>query len=195
MKIEILRCPSCGAGVASTQKNCDYCDNPIIITTFNSVNGMSSLQLKKYAKSYSDALEESPKDITVNTALGMCYLKLKLYDNAIMAFDKAIETNFDNSETFFYAAVSLLSGKIAFVQKRETINKILEYINAAIEIEPRAIYYYFLAYIKYDYFKRKFFNITPDYSQELRQAMQAGVSHYDKSELFEILGVEKPEQF
>lgn len=69
----------------------------------------------------------------------MCYLKLKLYDKALSAFEKAMEDNFDNSETFFYAAICLLKGRKAFLLNRTEIDKAEEYINAAIMIEPRAV--------------------------------------------------------
>ena len=86
----------------------------------------------------------------------MCYLKLGLYDKALLAFEKAMENNFDNSETFFYAAICLLGGKKPFAQQKPTINKVEEYINAALMIEPKGVYYYFLAYVKKDYYERKF---------------------------------------
>jgi tetratricopeptide (TPR) repeat protein len=125
----------------------------------------------------------------------MCYIKLKLFDKAVSAFEIAMEDNFDNPETFFYAAISLLGGKKAFLAQRSQIDKIEEYINAALMIEPRGIFYYLLAYIKYDFFSRKFFNTSPTYQEALAQANGAGVSPYDIEQLFGILGVERPETF
>ena len=122
----------------------------------------------------------------------MCYLKLKLYDKALPAFEKAMEDNFDNSETFFYAAICLLQGKKAFLHQRPTIEKITEYINAALMIEPKGVYYYFLAYIKYDYFDRKFLKTSPTYQEALAMANDAGVSPYDIEQLYAILGVDRP---
>jgi tetratricopeptide (TPR) repeat protein len=123
----------------------------------------------------------------------MCYLKLKLYDKAIPAFENAIEDNFDNPEIFFDTAVSLLRGQKAFVAQRADIDKIIEYLNAAIMIEPKGIYHYFLAYIKYDYFHRKYLNITPGYIDEYDTAMEAGVSEDEIQGLFSRLGVERPD--
>ena len=124
---------------------------------------------------------------------GICYLKLKIYDKAQAAFEKAIEDNFDNSEAFFYAAICLLQGKKAFLHQRPTIDKILEYINAALMIEPKGIYYYFLAYIKYDYFARKYFKTSPTYGEALAMATDAGLSAFDVEQLYGILGVTRPE--
>ncbi len=192
-KVNILNCPACGAGLEVSQKVCEYCQNPVVISTFNSVESLTGLQLMKYSKSYSNALESDPNNAEINNAIAMVYLKLKMYDKANSAFEKAFDDNLDNSETFFYAGVSLLQGKKAFVQLRPTIDKILEYINVALMIEPKGIYYYFLAYIKYDYFKRKFFKTSPTFEEALGSAKSAGVSGYDIAQLFSIMGVERPE--
>lgn len=190
-----LTCPSCGASVSTEQKECIYCRNPIIISTFNSVYSMPMPAVSKYANTYRKALAEDPDNQELNNSIAMCFLKLKLYDKALPAFESAMVDNFDNSETFFYAAVCLLEGKKAFVHPRPVIDKIEEYINAAIMIEPKGIYYYFLAYIKYDYFQRKFFKTSPTYQQALETAHQYGYSPYDAQQLFSILGVDKPNGF
>jgi tetratricopeptide (TPR) repeat protein len=122
----------------------------------------------------------------------MCYLKLKLYDKAAENFEKAIADNFENSETFFYAAVNLLKGKKAFVAQRADIDKILEYLNAALMIEPKGIYYYFLAYIKQDYFERKYLNISPNWQETLQMAIESNLSPTEMEHLSELLQVEMP---
>lgn len=187
-----FKCPNCGDKLTPDMTECPSCYGPVFITTFDSVNKMSTLDLNKYAFGYNKALSEDPNNIDLNTSVAMCYLKLKLYDKAIPAFGKATDGNFENSEAYFYAAVAMLQGKKAFVHQRPTIDKILEYLNAAIMIEPRGIYYYFMAYIKYDYFARKYFNVSPNYQEVLKQAVQTGVSPHDANQLFELLGVEKP---
>jgi len=149
--------------------------------------------VNQYAATYREALQNEPNAKDLNNSLAMCYLKLKLYDKALVAFEKAIEDNFDNSETFFYAAICLLGGKKAFLVQRPTIDKIEEYINVAMTIEPRGIYHYLLAYIKYDYFERKFFKTSPTYKEALQNATDAGVSPFDIEQLFGILGVSRPE--
>jgi tetratricopeptide (TPR) repeat protein len=171
-----LNCPGCGAGVSTADKVCKFCRRPIVISSFSSVSSMSPLELNKYASSYSKTLAGNPDNQEINGSIAMCYLKLKLYDTALATFEKAVEDNFDNPEIFFYAAVCLLKGKKAFVCDRKTvIDKIIEYLNAAIMIEPRGIYHYFLAYIKYDYFERKCLNITPNWQETLQIAQQSGV--------------------
>lgn len=187
-----MNCPGCGARVSTDQKTCEWCKQPVIISTFNSVYSMPMPTVNKYAGAYKKALAGSPENQDLNGAIAFCYLKLKMYQKALGAFELAMEDNFDNSETFFYAAVCLLDGKKPFVQVRATIDKILEYINAALMIEPKGIYYYFMAYVKYDYFYRKAFNTSPNFKQLLQTAVSAGVSQYDVKQLFEILQQQNP---
>ena len=190
-----MNCPGCGARVSTGQSECEWCHKPILISTFNSVYSMPMPEVNKFAGAYKKALAENPDNQELNNSVAMCYLKLKLYDKALPAFEKAMEDNFDNSETFFYAAVCLLKGRKAFLCNRPEIDKIEEYINAAIMIEPRGVYYYLLAYIKFDYFNRKFFKTSPTYQEALAMAQQQGYSPFDAEQLFGILGVERPNGF
>lgn len=191
IKTEGLTCPGCGFPVSVGMTECPA-GHPLNISTFNSVYDMPMPLVNKYANSYRKALADSPDDKELNNSVGICYLKLRLYDKALPAFEKAMEDNFDNSESFFYAAISLLKGKKAFLAPRADIDKAVEYINAALMIEPKGIYYYFLAYIKYDYFERKFLNTSPSYQEALQMATTAGLSEYDIQMLFNTLNVERP---
>lgn len=188
-----LNCPGCGARVSTAQKECDWCHKPIVISTFNSVYSMPMPEVNKYAGTYRKALTENPDNTELNKSIAMCYLKLKIYDKALGAFEKAIEDNFDDSEIYFYAAICLLNGKKAFLNQRPTIDKILEYLNAALMIEPKGIYYYFMAYIKYDYFERKHFRTSPNYVDALQMANEAGLSDFDIDQLYTILNVARPD--
>lgn len=188
-----LECPGCGVPITTSTKQCPQCFREIVISTFNSVNSMSSLDINKQANAYRKAMVNHPNDKTLNMSIAFCYLKLKLYDKALPCFEKAIEDNFDNSEIYFYAAITLLKGKKAFLTPRTDIDKIEEYLQAAIMIEPKSIYYYFWAYIRYDHHHRKSYVMEPSYFDLLLQADEIGLSQTDVSELYSILGVEQPD--
>ncbi len=188
-----LSCPGCGARIAMETKICEFCDGPILISTFKSVAGMGMPDVNKYVNAYRKALAENPDNLQLNTSIAMCFLRMKMYDKALQAFEKAMPDNFDNSEVFFYAAVCLLQGKKAFLHSRPVIDRVQEYINAALMIEPRGIYYYFLAYIKNDYFSRKYLNTSPTWQESLSQAKAIGLPAMDVDQLYESLGAERPE--
>lgn len=194
MAIQIveLECPGCGTPITTSTQQCPSCFREIVISTFNSVSNMSPLELNKQANSYRKAMVKNPDDKTLNMSLAFCYLKLKLYDKAIPCFEKAIEDNFDNSETYFYLAIALLQGKKAFLTPRPIIDKAEEYIQAAIMIEPKGIYHYFWAYIRYDHHFRKSYRMSPNYQELLAQAKRYGLSMTDVNELYKLLGVDRP---
>ena len=188
-----LKCPGCGAPVTTGEKACPFCGRPVIISTFNSVYEMPMAELGRYAGAYREALSQNPEHTQLNRSAAMCYLKLRQYDKALAAFDRAAQTDFDHSETYFYAAVCLLKGKRPFLAVKQTIDRIEEYLRSALMIEPRGIYYYFLSYIKYDYYELKRLKTSPDYEEALDLALDAGLSVYDVEQLFSVLGTEKPE--
>lgn len=187
-----LECPGCGIPITTSTQTCPQCFRPIVISTFNSVSTMSPLDLKNQAGAYRKAMACNPDNKDLNMSIAFCYMKLKLYDKALPCFEKAIEDNFDNSEVYFYAAIALLKGKKAFLTPRTVIDKAEEYLQAAIMIEPKGIYYYFWAYLRYDHHFRKHYVMNPNYKTLLNQAIQIGLSQTDVQELYSILGVERP---
>jgi len=186
-------CHGCGNRLDIGAKKCEFCDSPVHISTFNSVNDMPMPMVNKYAASYRAALLQDPGAGDLYFNMAMCYLKLKLYDKALDAFENAMANHFDNVETYFYAAICLLDGKKAFVAPRANIDKAKSYLESALMIESRGIFHYLLAYIKYDYFERKYLNISPNWKDCYHEANQAGVSVLDITQLYSILGVSRPD--
>lgn len=188
-----IECPGCGIPITTSTKTCPQCFREIVISTFNSVESMALPEINKQAMSYKKAMVNNPDSMELNMSLAFCYLKLKLYDKALSCFEKAIEDNFDNSEIYFYAAIAILKGRRGFVVPRSEIEKAEEYIIAATVIEPKGIYYYLWAYLRYDHHFRKAYKATPNYIELLQDATQAGLSQTDISALYDILGVQRPD--
>ena len=190
-----LQCPACGAPVAISDKTCPYCNGPVLIRSFQSVSDMPLAKINKYADFYRKGVAADPQNKELQNSLAMCYLKLKFYDKALKAFDSAIESNIDFSESYFYAAVCVLGGKRPFVIPRPLIDKAEEYLNAAVMIEPKGIYYYFMAFIRYDFHNRKRFKVVPNWEAYLLEAESAGYSPADVESLFALLNVARPDGF
>lgn len=190
-----VNCPACQAPVSQEMKECPFCGKPIVVTSFKDVRALSNLELNKYQSSYNRNISAGKGNQNNNEiSLAFIFLKLKMYDKANIHFDKAIESNFENSELFFAASISKLCGKKAFLNMRPTINEAERLINIAIEIEPRGIYYYFLAYLRYDYHYRKSFNVSPNYRQYFDKAVSIGISRHDIDVMYEMLGVSCPDE-
>ena len=186
---EFYECPGCGASVSPDMKKCEYCDNPVIIHSIGVISTFTPLQLNKYANSYRKQLVADPDDRELNRSMGICYLRLKLYDKANEAFERAVADNFEDSDSYFYAAVGRLKGKKAFVASRPDIDKAIEYLNAANMIAPNPANYLMLAYIKKDYFERKALHISPSWQDEMSAARSMGATDADINALADLLGV------
>ena len=186
------KCPNCGAPVETDATRCEYCNSPIIITSF--AGALELPDINKYTSAYKGALTSAPDDPNLNAAIAFCYMRLKMYGQAKNSFQKAIDGGLINADTFFYMAVCLLDGKKAFLAKRDTIDKIQELIEAARAIEDKGIYAYFHAYIKFDYFKRKSLITSPNYKELLSEAHRLRVTEHDIGILFDLLRVERPSE-
>ena len=197
VKVVDMKCSGCSEALAPAMSECPCCGKAIVITSFNSVYAQDLPSLNKLSRALDKDLRDgvSPElAADMKFTIGGCYLKLKLYDKALQRFEEAIEENFDNPEASFYAAVSLLKGKKAFLTPMANIKKAIEYVNAALMVEDRGVFHYFLSYIKFDFYARKYLRISPDWQEELILAQANNLSPTDCEMLFDILDVEPPKE-
>lgn len=194
LKVVDLNCPGCGASVNTSNKECMYCGRRIIVSSFTDVFSASSADLIKNAKAYQEGLSRSPDNQELSLSAALCFLKMKLYDKAAACFNKAIENDILNPEAYFYAAVTLLKGQKAFSTPKKDIERALALTDAAIQLEPRGIFYYFKAYMKQDFYDRKSLNISPDHNAELGLSEAHNVTEADIQMLFDTLGQKVPQE-
>jgi tetratricopeptide (TPR) repeat protein len=163
-----------------------------MISSFSSLSKISRPDLNKYTSAYTNALKNDPDDPSLNTSLGICFLSLGLHEKALANFEKAIGFDPENSSGHYMAAICLLNGKSAFLCEKKRVDKAIEYVNAALTIEELGTYHLFMAYLKYDYYKRKFLRTEPDYRYHLDLARSIGYTSEDEADLFNILKVSAP---
>jgi len=191
------KCQSCGAFHTAEElvngEICKTCDGPYFIKNYKTVSAMPLPKVNKYIATMQVQLAENPNDKQLNFSMGICFLKLKQLEKALTFFDKAMIDNFSDPFPYFYASVCILKGKKAFLALRPEIEAIETNLESANSLDPQAIFYYFQAYIKYDYYHRKSFNTKPTWQEKMAEAQSAGLSDDVKNELFELLGVEKPD--
>ncbi|MDL2307562.1 zinc ribbon domain-containing protein [Desulfovibrio sp. OttesenSCG-928-C06] len=193
MQVADLNCPGCNAALSASTRECPYCGRSIVINSFNMIAACTAGELRTNINAFQSGLAVQPNDCALNLSTAFCFLKLKLYDNALGYFEKAIEDNIINSEAYFYYALAMLKGNKAFTTPKKDIDKAISLTNAAIALEPRGIYHYFLAYLKYDFYERKCLNIKPGYAAELEESRRNNICNGDIASIFEILDREVPE--
>jgi tetratricopeptide (TPR) repeat protein len=143
----------------------------------------------KYVKSY----ENDAEDENSNVSLGLIFLQLGQFDKANQRFDDAINDDPVNSEAYFYKAVATLAGKKPFICSRNVINKVLSQLGAARELDSQPLFSYLSSIVKYDYFARKKFKISPDYKDDLNDARNSGVALGDIDALLSVVRVDLPD--
>ena len=188
MEIISMKCPSCGASITTQTKQCDYCQSDILVKSFKNLAAMPLPQVNKYMAAYQAASAEHPDNNDINASVGLCFLRLKKYDQALNYLEKAQADNFEDATPFFYAAVARLKGRKPFLLNRQEIDQIMTDIEAAMSIDPKAEQYYFMSYIKRDYFKRKFLNTTPSWEEYMQEAVDNGLSAADVEEFHAMVG-------
>lgn len=192
-KVVALNCPGCNQPVSTDQVTCKFCKRPIVIQKISEVQAMPAAEMTKYMNAYKSIAAENPEHKMLNGALAVCYINMKMYDKAIDVFNKIMDDNVDNPDLFFNTAVCHLRGKKPFSCQRADIDAVIKYAEASNTLQPRAITHLLLAYVKHDYFERKYLQISPSWSDELEAADSYGVTPETLKELSGALNLELPE--
>ena len=180
-EIQSKSCPSCGAPVNIVANICDYCGSAYYVETIASLIAVDKKGITKYIEAYKKALAESGLDNKARKALGICYMKLGMYDFAIKQFEAMIQEDIEDSDVYLYAASALTKGKRPMTVPLQTIREIETRLEAATAISPGNPTYYYAQYlIKTDFYKRKFLKTTPSAEELLSDAMMYDLTELDK---------------
>ena len=100
--------------------------------------------------------------------------------------NRIIPKNSDK-ETLVLEASEALHGKKPFLCNRMDIDKCIEYLEKAYEVDQNASIDYFRAYVEYDYFERKHLNRKPGYKFYQERAFSIGITNEDIIKLEKLL--------
>ena len=115
-------CRCCGSTVQATESQCEYCGNPIRITTLRSASDLSKPILMKYLHNYEAA---GSHDESSPIALGIIALQLGQFILAKDRFNEVIKADSTHAEAYFYRAIAVLQKKKPFMCPRPVIDKLL----------------------------------------------------------------------
>ena len=181
----VKKCSQCGAGIQINENICGYCDSPYYVKDPYSLANVDKLGVQKYIAMYkNDTTEEA------SLSIGLCYIKLGLYDFAIKHYDKAISEAMDNSEIYYYQSIALLKGKRPFLTPLAVIKKIDEYLEVAQSLYPgNAKYYFAQAIIKADYYEKKMLRTNPTSADLVEEANSSGLTDLDRETAQKLMNV------
>jgi pentatricopeptide repeat protein len=192
-KVKNLKCLGCGAPISAQQKRCRYCKREIYISSFSSVLQQSEYDFARLQRFYKESAGQEEQNPDLCNAQGMCYMRLGQYDKAYTMFEEAIRRNFDKSETYFLAAAALMQGKNPFKMMKKDVDRAITLLTDAASIENAPVYYYFLAYLTYDYYGRKFLRAKVPWQVWMQKAVESGLSTDETKELHTFLHTPQPD--
>ncbi len=123
---------------------------------------------------------------------GMNHLRLGLHAKALEDFRLAMNGDAENPDLYYLSSVATLSGRKAFLAPLARIREAEELIQAALRLEQRGVFHYFLAYVSSDYYERKSLKAPTPWRLSLARAWSLGVTHDEIDSLFKLLSVKDP---
>lgn len=196
MESKLLQCPSCFCTISPDQDVCEFCGNKIVVESISDLANVTAESLRNYGRSYQKNIDSGVGDkMEMEGALAFVFLKLKLYEKAELHFSQAVDDFCSNPDLYYGWAISILRGRGAYGCYRETIDEAISYLKAALSIEKKGIYYYFLAFLTFDYFYAKGFHVTPSYNDYINMAIEThNLTRADINQLYELLNVNCPNE-
>jgi tetratricopeptide (TPR) repeat protein len=123
---------------------------------------------------------------------GKHHLRLGLHAKALDDFKRAMDTETANPEVYYLSAIATLGGIKAVLVSLRRIRECEALIHSALRLEPRGLFYYFLAYLAFDYYDRKGLRAPIPAHSLLELAWKASVTAKEIQSLFALLSVENP---
>ena len=185
--IQGLKCPNCGATVSIDQTECDYCGSRLFISSFYSIpyftDDMLRTQMHEEYELEDETLELLSK--------ALCLLKLRMFKEAEENYKKIISENINNDECFFLLSIAMLEGKKPFLHKKNEIDEMILYIENAILLKPKGIYYLVYSYFIKNYYEKKKMRYRNSSIYCLEKSSELGVSEGDKQILKQLIDWEE----
>ncbi len=149
-------CSQCGWSfdVDALRSNaCKKCKSAILVTSVAYLEKFERPEIQKYISQYSATLKEDPENRDALLALGICYLKLGLFDLADKFLGTVIDAHPAEPSGYYYRAICILKGKRPRIATLSVIREAEQLISAALELDStNGRYDILLAAIRYDYY-------------------------------------------
>jgi tetratricopeptide (TPR) repeat protein len=123
---------------------------------------------------------------------GVDHLRLGLHAKALEDFRLAMDAGAKSPDVYYLSAVATLDGRKAFLASLARIREAEDLIQAALRLEDRGVFHYFLAYLGFDYYERKSLRAPTPWRASLARAWSLGVTQDEIDSLFELLSVKDP---
>jgi tetratricopeptide (TPR) repeat protein len=189
----VLKCPECHAPVAPDYKQCKYCKSYLVIERPEQLASLDDKEdgLKQYQNYFNEALARNPQDFNAIFGLGLWYFTKGLYTEARKQFELASKIKPTHADIYYYHALTFLNGKRPRVQRLSEIEELEKFLEVASQIDPsNALFDYFKAIVKYDYYVKNGLKIKPPSVKNLlKEAKNKTIDETERDRLFRYLKI------
>jgi tetratricopeptide (TPR) repeat protein len=186
-------CSQCGWSfdMEALKKNtCKKCQSVILVCSVAYLEKFEKPAIQKYITQYSQTLKSDPQNHDALLAIGICYLKLGLYEISEKFFDKIIDLHPISPSGYYYRAICIFKGNRPRIASLPLTRKAEQLIKTSIELEPgNGCYSIVLAAIKHDYYASNGMKM-PDPTPDVLIA-DAKSKHLDKLEIKQMISLLK----
>jgi nucleoside phosphorylase len=186
-----IKCPHCNLSLTNLSGLCESCQTNYYVTSINDIikTCNNSSNVLKYIKFYDSIIRFENEEPNVHISIGLCYLYLHNYKNALTYFESAIKLYLDNGDAHFYAAIAVLDGKRPFCVSRSLVLKASDYLGMAMTLSERGIYYYLKSLIVADYYEKKHLNCSLSSVNLNKESISKGITEEEMAEVKMLLSL------
>jgi tetratricopeptide (TPR) repeat protein len=165
-------------GAGNTGHIGDVIHNTTNITTLDELDQMDPAKKRELLSRYQSQVRDFPDKAQVHLALGLSYLDLRLYDQALASLKQALGKGSQEAGLYFYIALASLGGKQPRVLPLARIKEIESYLDAAIRsgADAGAAARLLWAIIKYDYYRANGLRVPPPSIEDLLEEARRDTS-------------------
>lgn len=186
-------CSQCGWSFdteALQLNRCKKCKSAILVTSVAYLEKFDKPAIQKYIAQYTQALKADPQNRDALLALGICYLKLGLFDLADRFLRQLIDAHPAHPSGYYYRGICSLRGKRPRTASLLVIREAEQLIGTALELDPaNGRYEVLLAAIRHDYYVMNGMRVPDPTPEDLVASAQA--KHLDQREIEQIFGLIK----
>jgi tetratricopeptide (TPR) repeat protein len=149
-------CPQCGwtFDMEALRANaCKKCRSALLITSVAYLEKFDRPAIQKYITRYSNILKTAPDDRDALLIMGVCYLRLGLFDLATKFLSHLIDAHPEDAAGYYYKALCGFKGKRPRTATLNTVRDAEQLISTATTLEPgNARHDVLLAAVRHDYY-------------------------------------------
>jgi tetratricopeptide (TPR) repeat protein len=185
-------CPQCGwtFDVEALRANtCKKCRSALLVTSIAYLEKFDSPAIQKYITKYAEVLKGTPDDQDALLAIGICYVRLGLFDFADRYLQRLLAAHPEQAGGYYYRAICILKGRRPRTASMNLIREIEQLALTAMTLEPsNARYDLLLAAIRHDYYVLNGLRVPEPKPPELLSSI--AIKHLDQLEaeqMFQLL--------